>query len=445
MATAPAIPQGTLKKVHIDEIIVGKRFRQDYGDIDALAESIKEKGLLQPITVSTKLDLMAGGRRLQACIKAGLKTIPVLMREADGELDLREVELIENLFREDFTWDERCALVQEIDRLYRQKDISWSMRKTAQLLNKSLGNVNQYLQLAKAFQVIPELKDCKTADEAFKTLKSFENQAIIEELRSRQATAVASGQGLEKGIAAMLKRADANYMIGDTFKGLAELRKGLVQVIECDPPYGINLNENKRSKESPTSNVHTYNEVPTENYQAFLDKLTKELFRVADENAWLFFWFGPTWFTEVKTSLKGAGWLVDDIPGIWVKHHGQTMQPETYLARGYEPFFICRKGVPAIMKRGRLNVFDFAGVPGAQKIHPTERPVELIQEILETFTIPTSTILVPFLGSGNTIRAGYNLGMKVFGWDISGEYKDKFMLAVEEDARTINGEEDEED
>jgi DNA modification methylase len=240
------------------------------------------------------------------------------------------------------------------------------------------------------------------------------------------------------GVADVIKLAEKNYIIGDTFKGLAEMRStGSVGFIECDPPYGINLNEVKSGKDNVGSTVTTYNEVASDKYQQFLTNLSAELYRVSAPNSWMVFWFGPTWFAEVINALRAGGWLVDDIPGIWIKPQGQTLQPEIYLARAYEPFFICRKGKPILMKRGRVNTFQYSTVPGSMKYHPTERPVELIEELLETFCPPGTKVLVPFLGSGATIRAAYNQGLQVHGWDLNPEYKDKFMLKVEEDSRAL--------
>lgn len=446
MTTDAPIPQGTLKILNIEDITWDKRYRDDMGDLTDLAESIKDKGVLQPITVSTELVLLAGERRIRAALQAGLTKIPALIRKTSGELDAREVELYENVFRKDFAWMEQCALIQEIDRLYKDKNIEWSSRKTAQLLNKSVGGVSQAIQLANAAAIIPELGEYKTAHEAFKVLKKLEEDTIIHELAKRQHAQIHGNlPGLDRGLKTMLKIADANYCIGDVFEELAELRSsGLIHIIECDPPYGINLKGVKASKDSATATVHAYTEIDAADYNAFLVKLAKELYRVAGPHCWLLFWFGPTWWAEARSALKDAGWLVDDIPAIWAKEHGQTLQPELYLARGYEPFFVCRKGTPVMTKRGRLNVFHFPGVVSADKIHTTERPVPLIEEMLGIFGIPSSIVLVPFLGSGNTLRAAYNLGMKCFGYDVSTEYKEKFMLAVEEDVRALNSETNEE-
>ncbi len=68
-----------------------------------LAESIKKHGLLQPILVRPKQDgyeIVAGERRWRACRIAGLRTVPVVIKEMD-EREVMEVALIENLQRED--------------------------------------------------------------------------------------------------------------------------------------------------------------------------------------------------------------------------------------------------------------------------------------------------------------------------------------------------------
>ena len=434
-----------VKMVLLKDIKWEKRYREDLGDIETLTESIKDKGILQPITISKDYVLLAGERRVTAARAAGLEKIPALIRDVQGEVDAREIELIENTFRKDFTWVEEAALILEIDRLYKSKNYDWSGRKTAQLLNKGVASVSRALQLAKATSVIPELGEYKTADEALRVLKKMEEGAIITELRDRQKASI-TGKTYDRGMEATLRIADANYMIGDAFLGLSEYRsEGVVHLIECDPPYGIELNEQKASKDSVVSTVTSYHEIKPEEYNAFLKKITGELYRVAGKDCWLIFWYGPTWHTQVKVNLQSAGWQVDEIPAVWVKPQGQTLQPEKYFARCYESFFLCRKGNPIMVKRGRSNVFQYSPVSGAKKYHPTQRPIELMEELLSTLCVPRQVVLVPFLGSGTTLRACYNLGMLGGGFDTNHEYKDKFMLAVEDDARRLLNNDDSND
>jgi hypothetical protein len=67
----------------IDSIRVGRRHRRDFGDIDQLADSIEDIGLLHPITVNEDGLLLAGARRLAACKRLGWKQIPVNVVRCD--------------------------------------------------------------------------------------------------------------------------------------------------------------------------------------------------------------------------------------------------------------------------------------------------------------------------------------------------------------------------
>ena len=84
--------------------------------LDTLAASIQEVGVLQPIVVrraSGGYELIAGERRLRAAKKAGLATIPAVVRESDNAESLREA-LIENLHREDLNPVEAAEAFREL-------------------------------------------------------------------------------------------------------------------------------------------------------------------------------------------------------------------------------------------------------------------------------------------------------------------------------------------
>lgn len=441
-----------LKHVNLSEIIIGERFREDLGDLDSLVEAIREKGIIQPVSLDANMNLLAGGRRCAAAQVLGLPTVPAIIRDIEDEVDARELELMENVYRKDFNWQEQCKLVQRINDLYLTKTGgNWSGRKTAELLDKSNSSVNRSIQLAEAMKIMPELGEMKTADDALKMLKKLEEGVIVAEMRKRQTARVdeshspeaekshtiARGQ-LDKAIANMLRMGNDNYMISDTFSLMSRMKEnGNIQIIECDPPYGIDLNQQKASKDSVTSTVSEYNEIHRDIYPNFLENLTQELYRIAGKDCWLVFWYGHEWQQTVFEKLKTAGWNVDLIPAVWTKTHGQTLQPELYFARGYEPFLLCRKGKPVMVNRGRLNVFDFPGVTASKKYHPTQRPRNLIVEIFQTLAAGTTNVYIPFLGSGESLLACYELGFRGFGSDLDARYKDKFMLAVEEQVRGL--------
>jgi ParB family chromosome partitioning protein len=78
----PAKPQAPT--LPLDRIIIGRRHRRDLGDIAGLAASIRDIGLLNPITVDENGRLLAGARRLAACKLLGLEKVEVrIVRCAD--------------------------------------------------------------------------------------------------------------------------------------------------------------------------------------------------------------------------------------------------------------------------------------------------------------------------------------------------------------------------
>ena len=97
--------------VKLDDVVIGERVRADLGDIDGLADSMQSIGLLHPIVVNSKLELIAGSRRIAAARKLGWTKIKANKMEIEhivlGERD-------ENEMRKDFTWTEKLRLTDMI-------------------------------------------------------------------------------------------------------------------------------------------------------------------------------------------------------------------------------------------------------------------------------------------------------------------------------------------
>jgi ParB family transcriptional regulator, chromosome partitioning protein len=90
--------------------------RQDFDDeeLDALAESIRQHGLIQPIVVrrmGDRYELISGERRLRAATKAGWSEVPVQVREADDR-QVAEIAIVENVQRKDLSPLEKAASFQ---------------------------------------------------------------------------------------------------------------------------------------------------------------------------------------------------------------------------------------------------------------------------------------------------------------------------------------------
>lgn len=92
-----------LKTIDIDLIVLNPRIREDLGDIDELARSINEYGLMCPILINTKNVLLAGRRRIEACKKLGQSSIEALVIDVVEDLDIFNYESQENLCRKALT------------------------------------------------------------------------------------------------------------------------------------------------------------------------------------------------------------------------------------------------------------------------------------------------------------------------------------------------------
>lgn len=106
----------------LDAITVGVRHRQDLGDIDELANSIKEIGMLQPITITPDGVLVCGRRRLEAVRRLGWHTVKVWIRSGISD---RLTELLaqqdENSLHKPLSLLEQTALYDELKELYAEE------------------------------------------------------------------------------------------------------------------------------------------------------------------------------------------------------------------------------------------------------------------------------------------------------------------------------------
>ncbi|MEQ1670633.1 MAG: ParB/RepB/Spo0J family partition protein, partial [Hyphomicrobium sp.] len=125
--------------------------RKDFRDeeLAELAESIRTKGLVQPIivrpsaTAAGEFEIVAGERRWRASLKAGIHTVPVIVRELTDK-EMLELAIIENVQRQDLNAIEEAAgyrdLVERFD---------YSQEQLSEIIGKSRSHVANTLRLLK--------------------------------------------------------------------------------------------------------------------------------------------------------------------------------------------------------------------------------------------------------------------------------------------------------
>lgn len=147
-----ALIPGAADETGLIEVPVGavapnpRQPRQAFEDepLEAMARSIREVGVLQPIVVRVLnggYELVVGERRLRAAKLAGLATVPAIVRTTDDTESLREA-LIENIHRQDLSPLEQASAFQEL-----QEDLGVSQEALAERLGHSRSHVANTIRL----------------------------------------------------------------------------------------------------------------------------------------------------------------------------------------------------------------------------------------------------------------------------------------------------------
>ena len=135
--------ENTVIQLELSRLFIGKtNVRKNPRDVRDLAESVRQKGVLEPILarpVGNRYELVIGSRRFAAAKEAGLKRIPTVVREMDDE-EAIIVSLMENVQRRDIEPEE------EYDALMTLRRLNPSSYGSSEQLAKALGKSRKYVE-----------------------------------------------------------------------------------------------------------------------------------------------------------------------------------------------------------------------------------------------------------------------------------------------------------
>ena len=200
LASSAAPPIGRL--VAIDRVDPNPdQPRQAMGDLSDLVASLSEKGIIEPLIVRQRGDryqIIAGERRYQAAIRAGLTELPVVVRDVD-DTEMLELALVENIQRKDLTAFEEADSLHSLSHRcgYTHEDL-------AKRLGKSRTSITESLSLN---SIPPEVrKVCRLADVSSKSIllqvarqgDSKKMLALVEKIAAQGVTRQQLRQELER-------------------------------------------------------------------------------------------------------------------------------------------------------------------------------------------------------------------------------------------------------
>lgn len=150
--------EGSLRELPVSNLVPGKyqpRTRMDKAALEELAQSVKDRGIVQPILVREvtggKFEIVAGERRWRAAQIAGLATVPALVRDIPDEQALG-IGLIENIQRENLNAIEEAAGIKRLI-----DEFKLTHETAAQAVGRSRAAVSNLLRLLELAKPVQEM------------------------------------------------------------------------------------------------------------------------------------------------------------------------------------------------------------------------------------------------------------------------------------------------
>lgn len=211
----------------------------------------------------------------------------------------------------------------------------------------------------------------------------------------------------------------------DCLEGLKNIPDGSVDLVVTDPPYFLSMGHAGSKKNAFAANSDMVNSNRTFQDLAiakpFYQQLFREFRRVLKPDGHFYFftdWRGYAFYFPIMCEELPVRNLI-----VWDKMSG----PGSYYAFAHE-LIIFGTAAAKLKNRGGTNVWRIKGfTSGAkstdgEKVHPTQKPLELIEKIIQDSTDEGATVLDTFMGSGTTAVACLRTGRNYLGFELNERY-----------------------
>jgi site-specific DNA-methyltransferase (adenine-specific) len=213
-----------------------------------------------------------------------------------------------------------------------------------------------------------------------------------------------------------------NIINGDSLQILESLEDGCIDVVLTDPPYGISYKSNRSMYDDAITKRGLLNDGKDEAFN-LLEKTCKVLSRKSADNSHLYFFCSWNVFSDFERII--SKYFTIKTPLVWDKGNKGSGDLENDWGNQTELVIYCTKGKKLINNR-RGNVLNVSRLHTSKMVHPTQKPVELLKQILEVSILEGDFVVDPFMGSGSTIKACNILNIKSLGIELD---KEMFITA----------------
>lgn len=243
------INQINTEKIEPNPFQPRKEFSGD--DINELADSIKNFGVIQPIIVRETDDgyqLIAGERRLRAAKIAGLSFIPAIVKEM-ADREVAEIALVENLQRKDLNFIEEASAYENM-----VKEFNMTQEQLAEKLGKSQSTIANKLRLLKLPpEVREELNDSLFSERHARALLKLDNiekqMEVLNKIRKQGLTVKETNKLINKLNKKNEKEDNNSGDVYTVYKDLRLFRNSINKTIEEIKKAGLNVEVEEKKED----------------------------------------------------------------------------------------------------------------------------------------------------------------------------------------------------
>lgn len=427
-------------KLPLADIVVQRDDRQrKVIEVESLKGSILRNGLINPIVVERKTNvLVAGERRLTAMLQLGWTETHVRYAEDLSPIELQIIEAEENLKRSDLDWMDECKAIQKIHLLFVSLDPEWTMAETAAQLNTTQPMISMKLKVVNELTAgNVKIEEASGAREAYNIIKRKESRQAARDLEDLFGSnpahdltvAEVSGTLKEGDVVTGFPDGITRTVVASTLALNVECQSFIdwaptyagpkFNFIHCDFPYGINLFTGAKFTPADSGTYEDSKDV----YFALLDCFVKNLDNFASLSSHFIFWYSREHEDATRAIFRNFApsieWVRD--PLIWGKtdNAGIAKDMRRHPRHTYENALFGYRGKRmTVTQKG-----DFYPGPTDRSLHPSAKPIPMLKHFFEMCVDENTEFLDPTCGAGSSLCAADFMGAKrVFGMDIDPEH-----------------------
>ena len=210
---------------------------------------------------------------------------------------------------------------------------------------------------------------------------------------------------------------------GDCLEKMKDIPDGSIDMVMADPPYGISYQSGRRADKNQWKDKISNDEKPYVLWLNHAYKLLQVSGRLICFTRWDVEHVFRTRIREEKFNIKSQV--------IWDKIAHSMGDLKCAFASRHEGIIYATKGKYVFKRKRPVSVLKYMRVSPAKLNHPNQKPLKLIEYLIETLTDEGDTVLDPFMGSGTTGVACVNLNRKFIGIELDEFYFDDAAIRID--------------